>query len=89
MRVVQALGVRVAAGGRAERKQAWAVAPVAPDRELRPHDDAEAVAQRVQALDAGDVVHHAEGVAVDVEPAAVQSRPRRDAERTSQRSNRA
>ena len=38
-----------------------------------------AVAQRVQALDPGHVVHQAEGVAVDVEPAAVQPRPCRHA----------
>ena len=49
--VEQALGVRVAAGGGAERKQARPVAAVAADRQLRAHDDAEAVAQRVQPLD--------------------------------------
>ena len=79
VRVERALGVRVAAGRRAERKQRRPVAPVRPDRQSRPDDEADAVAQRVQALDAGDVAHHAKGVAVDVEPAALKARPVRDA----------
>ena len=76
VRVVQALGVRVAPGRGAERKQRRPVAPVAADRQLGADDDAEAVAQRVQLLDAGHVVHELKGVAVDVEPAAVEARPR-------------
>ena len=69
--------MRVSAGGGAERKQARPVATVASDRQFGPHDDAEAVAQRVQTLDPGRVVHQAESVAVDVELTAVQARPRR------------
>ena len=75
MRVERALRVRVAAGRRAEREQRRPVAPVTPDRQSRPDDEADAVAQRVQALDAGDVAHHAKGVAVDVELAAFEARP--------------
>ena len=47
-----------------------AIATVAPDRKLRPHDDAEAVAKRVKALDARQVVHQPEGVALGIERAA-------------------
>src|SRR6516165_9000938 len=79
VRIEQALGVRIATGGGAEREQAWPVAPVMADRELRAHDDAERVAQRVQGLDAGDVAHHSERIAIDVQFAALQPRPRRHA----------
>ena len=89
IRVKQALGVRVAAGRGAERKQARPVAAVAPDRELGAHDDAETVPQRVQSFDPGHVIHQAEGVAVDVEPAALQPRPRGTPVLASQCSNRA
>ena len=44
----RALGMRVAPGRRAERKQAGAVAAVAPDRQHRAYDEPDAVAQRVQ-----------------------------------------
>jgi len=51
--VVQALAVRVAAGGGAERKQARPIAAVASYWQLRRLNDAQAVAQRVQSFDAG------------------------------------
>ena len=78
--VEQALGLRIAAGRGAERKQARPVATVAADRNPGAHDDAEAVAQRMQPLDRRVyAVHHAERVAVELERAGVQSRPFRDA----------
>jgi hypothetical protein len=79
VRVEQALGVGVAARGGAERKQRRAIATVSPDRQLGPHDEAEAVAQRVKPLDARHVVHELEGIAGDVELAAGEARPCGDA----------
>jgi hypothetical protein len=76
MRVVERFCVGVAAGGGAEREQARPVAAVAPDRKICSHDDAEAVAQRVQTFDPRHVIHQAERVTVGVELAAVQTRPR-------------
>ena len=79
--VEQALGLRVAAGRGAERKQARPVAAVAADRNSGAHDDAEAVAQRMQSLDRRvRAVHQAECVAVQLERAGVQPRPFRDAD---------
>ena len=68
--------------------------PSASDRQPRLGDEADAVAQRVQSLDAGDVVHQAKGVAVDVELAAFKPRPavhagaRRASARTARSSTR-
>ena len=85
VRVEQALGVRVAAGGGAERKQARPVAAVTADRNPGPHDDAEAVAQRVQAFDRRVCsIHQAEGVADQFERTGIQPRPLRDADAASQ-----
>ena len=70
--------MRVPAGRSAERKQRRPVAPVRPDRQSRPDDEPDAVAQRVQSLHARNVAHHAKGVAIDVEPAAFKARPIRD-----------
>ena len=44
------LGLCVAAGGGAERKQRWPVSAVTSDRDASPHDDAERIPQGVQAL---------------------------------------
>src|SRR5262245_61184794 len=71
--------MRVSSGCRAEREQRGPVAPVRPDRQARPDDKADAVAQRVYSCDAGDVAHHAKGVTVDVEPATLKARPMTDA----------
>ena len=80
MGVVEALGLGVAAGRGAERKQARTIATVAADRDPVAHDHAETVAQRMQPLDRRvRVVHHAERVAGQLERARVQSRPFRDA----------
>src|SRR5215831_6511181 len=79
MRVERALRMRVSSGCRAEREQRGPVAPVRPDRQSRPDDEADAVAQRVYACDAGDVAHHAKGVAIDVQSATLKARPMRDA----------
>ena len=49
-------------------EKARPVAAVAADGELRAHDYAEAVAKRMQTLDPWHMVHHAEGVAIEVEP---------------------
>ena len=88
VRVVQALGVGIAAGGGAEWKQARTIAAVAADRQPSPHDHSETVTQRVQALDSGDVVHQAEGIAVGIQLTAIQSRPCHHADSASQRSKR-
>src|SRR6516162_95252 len=69
----------VSSGCRAEREQRGPVAPVRPGRQSRPDDEADAVAQRVYSCDAGDVGHHAKGVAIDVEPTTLKARPIRDA----------
>src|SRR5262249_17419292 len=79
MGVEQRLGMCVAPGRRAEREQAGPVAPVRPDWQSRPDDETEAVAQCMDSCDAGDVAHHAKGVAIDVEPATLKARPIRDA----------
>src|SRR5580700_10890623 len=71
VRIVRALGMRIAAGCRAERKQRWTITSVAPDRQSGFNDEAETVAKRMQPLDAWFVVHHAEGVAGDIELSAV------------------
>src|SRR5215472_4851999 len=79
MRVERALRMRVSSGCRAERKQRRPVAPVRSDWQSRFDDEADAVAQRVYTCDAGDVAHHAKGVAIDVQPATLKARPMRDA----------
>jgi hypothetical protein len=66
--IEEAFGMSVAAGGGAEWKQTWPVAPVAADWKLRAHDDAEAVAESMKLLYSPDVVHQLESIAVDVEP---------------------
>ena len=76
----EAFGVRVAAGCGAERKQAWAdCGRQARSAAWRRTMNAEAVTQRVQALNAGHVIHQAKSITVDVEPTAFQARPSRDA----------
>jgi hypothetical protein len=77
--VVEALGVGVAAGCRTERKERGPVSTVVTNRNPGADDDAEAVPKRMQPFDPGHVIHQAEGVAISVEPAAFQSRPRRHA----------
>ena len=82
MGVEQALGLRIAAGRGAERKQARPIAAVGADRNPGANDDAESVAQRVQPLDRRvGAVHHAEGVAVELQRAGIQPRPFGDAGR--------
>ena len=68
--------MRVSPGGGAEWKQARPVSPVVADGQFGPHDDAETVAQRVQAFDSRRVVHQTESVAIGVELTALQPRPR-------------
>jgi len=79
VRVERALRMCVSSDCRAEREQRGPVAPVRPNWQSRPDDEADAVAQRVYSRDAGDVAHHAKGVAIDVEPATLKARPITDA----------
>ena len=74
--VEQALGLGIAPGRGAERKQARAIAAIGADRDPGADDDAETVAQRMQPLDRRvGAVHHPEGVAVELQRAGIQPRP--------------
>jgi hypothetical protein len=74
--IEQALAVGIPAGRRPERKKAWSVPAVTPNRKFRLHDDVQAVAQGMELPDTWHVIHKPEGVAVGVKLPAVQSRPR-------------
>src|SRR5262249_50836444 len=79
MRVEWASRMRISSGRRTERKQRGPVTSVRPDRQSRPDNESDAVTQRGYSCDAGDMAHHTEGVAVDVELTALKPRPVRDA----------
>src|SRR5262245_42491289 len=79
MRVEWTSRMCVSPGCCAEREQRGPVASVRSDWQSRFDDEADAVAQRVYTCDAGDVAHHAKGVAIDVQPATLKARPMRDA----------
>jgi hypothetical protein len=51
--VVEAFAVCIAPGGGAKREQARPVSTIAADWQFGPHDDTEAIPERVQALDSG------------------------------------
>ena len=71
--------MRVTTGSRTERKQARAIATIAANRKLRPHNDAEAVAQSMQLLNARKPVHETKSIARDIECTTLQPGPCRNA----------
>ena len=90
VRVVRALRVRVASGCRAERKQRRPVAPVRPDRQPRPGNEPDAVAQRVQSLDARECGYIMRKASLSMSSLPLSRRGQYGTpELTSQRSNRA